>query len=250
MKRITLLALLAGLLTLLPLNLPAQEPEEVDHAPEGSDYTLTLAPDVIPATPNAPFTATARIVFVRRLEDGSTITRKNHCLVARDSSGRVFRESRLLTHDDDEHQSPLTRILFINPVSHERYACDPGGRVCRVSAYHPFAPQRLSNYMGGNGHTTHVPLGVSNVSGVQTVGSRDFTIIPAEQASTNRPITLAAEYWYSEQLGMNITLKRFDPRTGTQTFLLDQLNLGEPDPRLFEVPKGARITRDIVPPPN
>lgn len=79
---------------------------------------------------------------------------------------------------------------------------------------------------------------------------RRKTIIPGEQASTNRPITLSTEYWYSKQLGMNICVKRFDPSMGTQVFLVDQLNLGEPNPSLFEVPKGARILGETVQPPD
>jgi hypothetical protein len=248
MKRALFLALLPGLLTLLPLRLPAQDPEEVIHAPDPGEFVLTVAPNPIPTIPNAPFTATVRIAVIRRLEDGSTITRKNHCLVARDSSGRLYREMRPLTHDDDTSQSVLRQIVFLNPVSHERYVCDPEGRACRVSAYHQPASQPLSPYMGGNGQTTHVPLGASRISGVEAVGSRDLTVIPAEQASTNRPITLSTEYWYSQQLGMNISVKRFDPRVGTQVFLVDRLNLGEPDPSLFEVPKGARILSHTVQP--
>jgi hypothetical protein len=44
--------------------------------------------------PNARFTATVRTEVIRRLEDESTIVRKNHRLVARDRSGRVFEERR------------------------------------------------------------------------------------------------------------------------------------------------------------
>lgn len=250
MKRMTSLALLAGLLTFLPLNLRGQEPEGFDHAPDPGEYFLTTMPIPISHIPNAPFTATFRSELIRRLEDGSTIVRKNHCLAARDSTGRTFRERRLLTRDDDKQQSALVQIVFVNPVLHERYGCDPHGGICRVSAYYEPPPQPVSRYMGGNGHTTHVALGISRISGVEVVGSRDLTIIPAEQASTNRPITLVMEYWYSEQLGMNISIKHFDPRTGTETFLIDQLKLEEPDPRLLEVPKGARIVGETVQPQN
>jgi hypothetical protein len=251
MKRTVLLASISCLLTLLPANLPAQDPEEVVHAPDLGEFMLTTTfPPSIPHIPNAPFTATFRFEVIRRLEDGSTIVRKNHCLAARDSTGRTFREGRFLTPDDDKRQSPLRQIVFVNPVSHERYACDPQGRVCRVSPYYEPPSHPLSPYMGGNGHTTHVPLGVSRISGVEAVGSRDLTTIPAEQASTNRPITLSTEYWYSQQLGMSISIKHFDPRTGTEIFLVDQLILGEPNPTLFEVPKGARILGDTVQAPN
>jgi hypothetical protein len=111
-------------------------------------------------------------------------------------------------------------------------------------------PDALASSQGGDTNVTHVTIGNSMISGVQTLGTREITIIPADVAASNRPISITKEFWYSSELGLNIVVKRFDPRSGTQNFLVDDLILGEPNPSLFEVPAGATILRDTVQPPE
>jgi hypothetical protein len=249
MKRATVLALSLGLFTLFTSNLCAQDSGPATHAPDGG-FMMRIQSISIPTIPNAPFTATVRTEVVRRLEDGSTIVRKNHRLVARDSSGRVFEERRMLSSDDDSQQSDLTQLEFRNPVSQDRYNCDPQGRTCHVFPYQP-PPSALPESVGGkNDLVTRVALGNSMVSGVETVGTRELTVIPARAAASNRPLTITKEFWYSAQLGINIVTKRFDPRSGTQTFVVDDLIVGEPNPSLLEVPAGATILRTTVQQPE
>jgi hypothetical protein len=52
-------------------------------------------------------------------------------------------------------------------------------------------------------------------------------------AASSRPLTITKEFWYSSQLSINIVVKRFDPRVGTQSYLVTNLILGEPNPSLF-----------------
>lgn len=251
MKRAIFLALVLGLVTLPFLTLPTPGSGQVTHAPD-YEYRLMIPSITIPAIPDAPFTATVRTEIVRRLEDGSTIVRKNHRLVARDSSGRVFQERRMLTPDDDTQQSPLTRLEFDNPVSHEKYLCDPQGRVCHVSPFYPPPLKAQASFQGKTDQVTRVTIGNSMISGVETLGTREMTIIPASTAASNRPLTVTKEFWYSSQLGVNIVVKRFDPRVGNQNYLVTDLVLGEPNPSLLEPPAGATIMRNTpqTPPEN
>jgi hypothetical protein len=94
-----------------------------------------------------------------------------------------------------------------------------------------------------------VPIGSSTISGVETIGTREFTIIPANTLGNNRPVNVTKEFWYSPQLGINILTKRADPFSGTQSFLVDDLIVGEPNASLFEIPAGATILRETVQPP-
>jgi hypothetical protein len=52
----------------------------------------------------------------------------------------------------------------------------------------------------------------------------------------DRPFTVSGEYWYSEELQMNIILKHTDPQHGTQVVRLTKLNRAEPDETMFEIP--------------
>ena len=61
------------------------------HAPDGRAQQL-ISPLYFAPRPNAPFTATARTLWVRTLPDGSTVTHENSRLVTRDAEGRIFQE--------------------------------------------------------------------------------------------------------------------------------------------------------------
>jgi hypothetical protein len=79
-------------------------------------------------------------------------------------------------------------------------------------------------------------LGFTQIAGLTVHGYRQFRTIPEGQDGNDRAITITDEYWYSDQLRMNITLKHTDPRHGTQVVTLTQLRLEEPDPKMFEIP--------------
>ncbi|MDQ2948481.1 MAG: hypothetical protein M3Y27_21510 [Acidobacteriota bacterium] len=64
---------------------------------------------------------------------------------------------------------------------------------------------------------------------------------PEAAAGNDRPITITDEYWYSDELHMNITLKHTDPQHGTQFVTLTQVSRGEPDEKLFEVPAEYKV---------
>jgi len=65
----------------------------------------------------------------------------------------------------------------------------------------------------------------------------------------NRPILTKREIWYSPQLGVNLLSKRDDPRFGNQNFEVTHISLGDPDPKLFELPGktvGSTRRRDFI----
>jgi len=57
------------------------------------------------------------------------------------------------------------------------------------------------------------------------------------------------EYWYSEDLHVNLLVRRTDPRTGVQTVTLTAIERVERAPEFFEVPEGYKIV-DMTPPPG
>jgi hypothetical protein len=46
------------------------------------------------------------------------------------------------------------------------------------------------------------------------------------------------EYWYSEDLRINLMIKHNDPRKGGVTMRVTQVNRAEPDTARFEIPEG------------
>src|SRR5205085_5412859 len=96
--------------------------------------------------------------------------------------------------------------------------------------------------MNGQKWETHTEqLGVQNFEGVDAVGTRTITTIPADAIGNERPIEIVYEKWYSKELHMIVYSKHFDPRFGEQTYRLTNINRSEPDPSLFEVPPGYKV---------
>ncbi len=228
----------------------AQAQGQTTHAPDGNSR-MTITNISIPPIPNAPFTATVTAEVIRHLEDGSTLTIKNHRTVARDGSGRIFQERRLLTEDGDIHETPVTQLEFSDPATHQIYICEPNGRSC---ALHPYFERTLlpsvPSPSADKGGAQSVNLGSQIINGVDTIGTRETMVIGPTEAGSNRTFSITKEFWYSSQLGINMVTRRFDPRFGTQVFQVTDVILGEPDAKLFELPPGVTILQQTPQQPS
>jgi hypothetical protein len=88
--------------------------------------------------------------------------------------------------------------------------------------------------------TDEFSMNGARMEGVDVHGTRDTQTIPVE-ANGGKEITLIDEYWYSEDLRLNMLAIHKDPRTGEQTTTVTQLDRAEPDPTIFEIPSGYKI---------
>jgi len=255
MKSIPLL-LLSGFLILANSVSLAQTPQppaqQSQRLPDGGTRQVLIS-ILIPSLPNAPFTATVNTEWIRQLPDGSTIILKNHRAIARDAAGRVFQERRALIPDDGKTQSGITQIEISDPVTNELYICMPHGRTCQVEVFSPpeslpYTPPAKAHAAQGSSSES-VDLGKQPVAGLETVGTRETTIIPAGTVGNNSPLLSKREFWFSPQLGVNLISKRQDPFSGTQNFEVSDITLGDPDAKLFEVPSGFKIL-DLRKPPE
>jgi len=111
-------------------------PQKGPGIPDGGTREV-LVSIFIPSLPGAPFTATVNTEWIRALPDGTRITLKNHRLIARDKSGRIFQERRLLVPEDSKQESIVTQIEISDPVLHEQYICVPRESVCQWEGFHP-----------------------------------------------------------------------------------------------------------------
>ena len=66
-------------------------------------------------------------------------------------------------------------------------------------------------------------------------------------SGTDQPVVIIDEYWYSDELHLNILEKHSDPRSGELTITVTQLNRNEPAADLFEIPPNYKIV-DVTPP--
>jgi len=247
MKRIPFL-LLSGFL-ILPSSVslaqtPQSPPQQTQRPPDGGTREVLIS-ILIPSLPNAPFTAIVNTEWIRQLPDGSSITLKNHRAIARDAAGRIFQERRALVPDDGKSKSGVTQIEISDPVSHELYICIPYERTCQLEEFS--APESMPYGAPGKPHMVQgassesEDLGKQSIGGLETAGTRETTVIPANTIGNNSPLISKREFWFSPQLGVNLVSKRQDPLSGAQNFEVSDIALGDPDAKLFEVPSGFKI---------
>ena len=78
------------------------------------------------------------------------------------------------------------------------------------------------------------------MEGVDVHGTRDTQTIPAVD-NGGKEVTVVDEYWYSEDLRLNMLTIHRDPRTGEQITTVTQVDRREPDPSIFEIPIDYKV---------
>jgi hypothetical protein len=79
-------------------------------------------------------------------------------------------------------------------------------------------------------------LGTQVVNGVNADGTRTTHTIAAGEIGNDKPIQVVSERWYSPDLQTVVKSTRSDPRFGTTTFSLTNIQKAEPAAALFTVP--------------
>jgi hypothetical protein len=79
-------------------------------------------------------------------------------------------------------------------------------------------------------------LEVRQIEGVQAEGVRYTTTIPAGDIGNEQAIQIVNERWYSPELQVIVMTRHSDPRFGETTYRLTNIQRGEPNPSLFQVP--------------
>lgn len=232
-------------------------PSAVAHAPDGGVREMLQSISILPLM-NAPFSATVTTEWTKILADGSTATVKNHRTVARDSTGRIFEERRYFSPNGDQAVTRLSALEYTDPSRHEFYSCIPQEKTCYLHKY-GFGPlMKMPDGMTGaracNCAGPRIPgateqeqaLGQNTIEDVEVTGSREILMLNPELVGNKDPQPLVKEFWYSPRLGLNLVTKRFDPRFGSQNFLVNHLSLGEPDSTMFQPPADYRVVQEVV----
>ncbi len=235
---------------------PPQNPA-TQHAPDGGTRTTIQSID-IPPLEGAPFVAQVDTEWSHLLADGTWATIKNHRLVARDTAGRIFQERRAFTPTGDVQQTRITELDYEDPVRQLLTVCEPLRRTCHEQDYQrrpitamPAGTTGLkicgcASAPGGGINIQEDVLGQQTIESLNAIGSREITTLPAEMFGNKTPQPVVKEFWYSPQLGINLVTRRFDPRSGAENFVVSQVSLAQPDPKLFEPPADYAIIREMV----
>ncbi|HTX75001.1 MAG TPA: hypothetical protein VMD29_02260 [Terracidiphilus sp.] len=189
----------------------------------------------IPAIPNAPFSARIVVTQDQPQAGGGVLSRKYYTMVARDSKGRVHRETRGFVAADSSAEPPLERTTILDPVAGRRTVCAQSTMVCTRSAFHP--RPILGNDMAAGGDAQTANLGTRTMQGLSVQGTRKT--MPASDGSSS----IETETWFSPDLGIDLFVVRKSPQSGTVTLNVKDLQRGEPDASWFSAPSGFQMVK-------
>jgi hypothetical protein len=207
------------------------------------DPSLSLS-----AVPGHPFSAQVVTTIKRIAEDGVPQTATVRDLVARDTRGSWYRESRISGVTGwlspygvsaqvwNPEQQTLMELMMTSKTA-VLYREEPP----YIPADKPGArpqPAVLKEQYGGNASTVREDLGDRKIDGVDVWGTRVTETFAAEVMGTEKPLTKVIEIWYSQELAMDMEIHVVNPVKGEKTIRIEQLDRHEPDQSLFQLPPG------------
>ena len=205
----------------------------------------TPAQDIfVTPVPGAPFSGIVKVERSVIQPDGSVVSLKTMREIGRDSRGRIHNESRALVPVANATTPTLLRIHLYDPQTRTSTMLNPQQRTfwtTTVNRPPSTVPPGLldaspaGDNLPSNEFAKKEDLGVQDMDGVAVHGVRETQTIAAE-----KEIVVTDEYWYSDELRMNLVIKHSDPRTGMVKLAVLNITRTEPSPTFFEIPEGYK----------
>lgn len=199
----------------------------------------------------APYSATATDQFFQTLSGGNTIQRTTTAQVARDSQGRTYTQQSMTGGPWAAQSGSKTVIFIFDPVAGYSYVLHPDKKLAirRAMKAPPGGAEppagfegRLHHGPGAERNVTETNLGSKDIAGIGAAQGKSIThTIAVGEIGNAQPIVSTSEIWYSADLQIVVASKHSDPRTGESTYTLSNIQRGEPNPSLFQVPSDYTI---------
>lgn len=193
----------------------------------------------IPPIPDVPFTAKVVVAWNRPLVGGGTVSRKYYTLVARDSQGRVRRETREFVPSDSEAEPPLRSFTILDPVAGTRTTCTKASMTCATSAFDAslFLAENAAERSNAGGES----LGQRSLEGLPVTGTRETMSNVSGPRGSTRLAVSHTDAWYSPDLQIDLSVIRSDPQSGVVTLNVTDLVRAEPESTWFAIPSGYTV---------
>ena len=218
----------------------------VQAVPRVRDYrgpSIRIPGIFLTPVPNAPFSASVKIVSHEKLSDGTehVVMTMNH--IARASSGVIYNERRSLVPVTFTGEPRLLEGHIYDPSSRRSIFLDPYTRLARETTLaHPAmttpGPSEPGPVVPG---TVESDLGEQVMSGMTLHGLRRERTIGADRSGTGKALLVTDDYWYSPALSVYLIIRHDDPRTGEQLVAVSEINRAEPDATTFRVPDDYKV---------
>jgi hypothetical protein len=161
--------------------------------------------------------------------------------IHRDFRGRICNEYRTLLPASSSETPQVTHVLLYDPQTRTSTTLFPPQHAYRSSTTRrppATSPPVFASNGPRNEFTREEDLGVQELQGLAVHGLRHTQTIPAGTGGSDKDIVVTDEYWYSEDLRINLVLKHNDPRTGSVVLTVTQISRADPDSSLFQIPDG------------
>jgi hypothetical protein len=199
-----------------------------------------------------PFSAASSSESTQTLQDGTAIHRTSQGVIYRDSEGRSRRELTFSgigplaasggTHKMVTIADPVAGVHYMlevdKKIAHKMTLPNHGGDAAKSDKAEQFHQKMLAREQQeqASGALKTESLGTQMVNGVNAEGTRTTHTIAAGEIGNDKPIQVVSERWYSPDLQTVVKSTRSDPRFGTTTFSLTNIQKAEPAAALFTVP--------------
>lgn len=192
----------------------------------------------------APYSAVEVRTAQQTLATGGVILRTEQTNVYRDSLGRVRRETTR-TAPDGQAQ---TRVTISDPVAGVVQELDAKTKTAFTrTARFPSQAQSTGTPRRTTGQTEanvkRETLAAQTMNGTIASGTRLTRTIPAGTIGNSQAIETVRETWMADDLKVPLMTKVSDPRTGTSTTELTNINRSQPDPSLFQIPADYTVKK-------
>jgi hypothetical protein len=221
-----------------PSFLAAQEPFATTR-PSGMNPDVAAHPGVedmyVPPKPGQPFTGKSVVTWTS--PDGSSSHFAFMSMLARDSSGRLYFESRRRMVESGELQ-PRWNFIIIDPKEQTRTTCYVSTKSCRINAFRRDSYAQSGKTEDAPRATTmeSVSLGTNVMDALTVEGTRETTSVAAGAYGNSKPLVITRELWHSPELNLDVSITKTDPRSGVFTRKIEILSRAEPDPEYFPIP--------------
>lgn len=199
--------------------------------------------------PNLPFSATVTVERSVMQADGSFLQLTSTRQIARDTQGRIHNEFRPLVPASAGVTPPVTIVHLYDPQNRMNEYLYPARKAYQMMILNrPPATDTTDAFASPSAQNTppsqyarQDDLGFRAIEGLQAHGVRITQTLPAQVSGTGAEVVVTDEYWYSEDLRINLETRHNDPRTGSVTQTVSQISRAEPSPQLFVVPADYRM---------
>jgi hypothetical protein len=197
--------------------------------------------------PDAPFHGTVVVERTIVQPNGSVTGLRTMREIGRDSQGRIHNESRTLVPLSSTATPTLVQIHLYDPQTRISTMISPPEKIFwtrTVNRPPETEPPTLANatptaaYQPPNQYAKQEDLGTREIAGLQAHGVRATQTISAATSGMGKDVIVTDEYWYSNDLRINLVTKHSDPRTGSVALTVTEVDRGEPDAALFAIPEG------------